>query len=107
MSNKIMYVLVRTDLPVSSSAVQAGHAVARYALIYPHNFKAWNNNTLIYLGVKSLFALNIWIRKLKNRGVVVPIASFHESDINDEATAIACVVDDDLRYVFKNLKLLQ
>lgn len=105
MSNKIMYVLVRTDLPVSSSAVQAGHAVAQYAIDFPKTYKSWNNNILIYLGVNSLYALNIWIRKLNGRGISHSI--FNEPDINDEATAIACVVDDDLRYVFKNLKLLQ
>jgi hypothetical protein len=49
---------VRKDLSKSQQAVQAGHALAEYLLHGPST--AWQNGTLIYLGVKNENELKFW-----------------------------------------------
>jgi len=95
---KRLYVLVRTDLTGSSSAVQAGHAVAQFMIEHPTE---WNNSYLIYLGVDSKIELDKWAYKLYNRGRQ---SRFKEPDLDNEVTAIA--VSGVEQKFFKKLKLL-
>jgi len=86
---KKLYVIVRKDLTTSQMAVQAGHAVAEY-LLHSHFFR-WQNETLIYLGVKNLNQLE----KLKYKlGIEnIKYIEFREPDLNNEVTAIASDID--------------
>lgn len=95
---KKLYVIVRKDLTPSQRAVQAGHAVAEYLL---HSPKQWKNETLIYLGVKSLTQLKNIKRKLGFRGV--KFTEWREPDLNNEITAIASDCENP---IFKKLNLL-
>ena len=93
-----LYVLVRTDLQGSSSAVQAGHAVAQWMLDYP---ETWKNQTLVYINIGTEDELLRWKQKIHYKDM--NYSEFKEPDLNDETTAIACLTD---RNVFNGLSLL-
>ena len=82
---KKLFVIVRKDLTPSQQAVQAGHAVAEY-LLHSH-LTRWSNQTLIYLGVNSLFDLEKLKYKFEENDIAY--VSFNEPDLNNETTAIA------------------
>jgi len=84
-------VIVRKDLTTSQQAVQAGHAVAAF-LLHGQFFRRWENETLIYLGVKGLTQLENIKRKFKFNDI--PFTEFREPDINNETTAIATNVEN-------------
>ncbi len=94
-----LYVIVRKDLTHSQRAVQAGHALAAYLLHSP--FCRWQNETLIYLGVKGLKQLQRLENKLQYNGI--KYVTFHEPDLNNELTAIASDVNSK---IFERLNLL-
>lgn len=95
-----LFVIVRKDLTPSQMAVQAGHAVAEY-LLRGHFFRRWENETLIYLGVKGLTQLQNLKTKLDFQGI--KYTEFREPDMNDEVTAIASDVENKL---FERINLL-
>ena len=82
---KKLYLIVRRDLTPSQTAVQAGHAVAEYLL--HSRFSRWQNETLIYLGVKGLKQLEFL--KYKFDCNEIEYTEFREPDLNNEVTAIA------------------
>jgi len=94
-----LYVLVRKDLPRNQQAVQAGHAVAEYLLHVPA--LRWNNDTLIYLGVKNETELVSWGEKLTNNSI--KWVGFREPDIGNQLTAISTIADGK---IFESEKLL-
>lgn len=94
-----MYVLVRKDLTPIYAWVQAGHAVAQFALEHEDIFKIWGNHTIVYLGVPNEYVLSLWETKIKDSGKTY--SKFIEPDLHDAITAIACV---DTGEIFKNLK---
>lgn len=96
---KKLYIIVRKDLSYSQVAVQAGHAVAEY-LLHSHFFR-WQNETLIYLGVKNLNQLERLKYKLDQEDI--EYIEFREPDLNNEVTAIAS--DVDCKY-FERLNLI-
>ena len=100
-SRKRLYVLIRQDLESSYQAVQAGHAVAEWMLHCPTQAKEWNNGTLIYVRVKNKESLLQWSDKLAIKGYEHTM--FHEPDIGNQATALACYCDGE---VFKRLRLI-
>ena len=93
-----MYVLTRTDLNPTYRAVQGSHALAAYSLEHPDQFKAWNNGTVVFLGLHyqelKKFCLN-----LKESGRIISV--WNEPDLDDQVTAMACIDDG---FVFRNLK---
>jgi len=95
-----MYVLVRNDLAQTYRIVQGSHALAQYALTMPDIFKQWNNNTIIYLGVKNLIDLKEW--KVKLEKLQKKHCSFYEPDLENQLTAIACY---DTGIIFKELTI--
>jgi hypothetical protein len=97
---KKLYVIVRKDLSTSQQAVQAGHAVAAF-LLRGQFFRRWQNETLIYLGVKGLKQLENLKFKLDNYDI--PYTEFREPDIGNQVTAIAT---DHYCETFNKLNLL-
>ena len=95
--NHRLYVLVRKDLPESYRAVQAGHAVAEWLL----SDQTWQNETLVYLGVKNENELMDWKERLDYKNM--KYAAFREPDIGNQLTAIATLTEGK---VFKKLKCL-
>ncbi len=82
---KKLFVIVRKDLTPSQTAVQAGHAVAEYLL--HSRLSRWQNQTLIYLGVKGLRQLDKLKYKFEQNNI--EYTEFCEPDMNNETTAIA------------------
>ena len=95
-----LYILTRKDLRRSSSAVQAGHALAEFLLRGP--ITEWNNGTLVYLSVRDLKELEEWCCELNEKRI--KWVGFREPDLDDELTAIAVVSDD--KMFFSRLRLL-
>jgi len=90
---------VRKDLSIPQMAVQAGHALAAY-LLHSH-FSRWQNETLIYLGVKNLSQLERLKYKLELEAI--DYVEFREPDLNNEVTAIAA---DQHCKLFERLNLI-
>ena len=86
-----LYVIVRKDLTPSQRAVQAGHALAAY-LLHGSFLRRWQNETLIYLGVKGLKQLENLKRKFKYDGI--EYVEFKDPDLDNETTAIATDIDN-------------
>ena len=97
---KKLFVIVRKDLSTSQQAVQAGHAVAAF-LLRGQFFRRWQNETLIYLGVKGLIQLENLKRKLDF--AEIKYTEFREPDLNNEVTAIA---SEQQSKIFERLNLL-
>ena len=108
-----MYVLVREDLPRQYASVQAGHAVAK--LVYQWSASSqrtdtrlledWVNqsNVLVYLGAKNFDQLAEYAGKLAR--INIPWVQFIEPDLNDETTAIACILNEEQAKLFADLPL--
>lgn len=97
-----LYVLIRDDLKdLAYKAVQAGHAVAQFLLENPGD--DWQNSYLIYVRVKDENQLRFWRMKLEDRGHT--LSCFHEPDLGDEMTALACRSKDEK--LFNKLQLLR
>ena len=94
-----LFVLTRNDLPMNYQAVQAGHAIAQWML--DNKNQDWNNQTLVYLNVPNEEHLKYWCTKLDYKGI--SYTSFHEPDIGNQMTSIACHKNDKL---FSKLKLM-
>jgi len=94
-----MYVLVRNDLDHIYKIVQGSHALAQYALVNREIFEQWNNNTIIYLGVRNLKALKDIVYLLNKSKKT--FSTFLEPDLDGQLTGIACY---DTGEIFKDLK---
>lgn len=94
-----MYVLVRIELDKTYRVVQGSHALAQYAIDHPQEFAKWNNQYLIFLGIRFPSAIEYWTDNLNELGI--PFSVFYEPDIFQK-TAIACYTSPE---VFKNLPL--
>ena len=94
---KRLYVLVNKRLNAVYGCVQGGHAVAQFMLENPQ--QNWNNDFLIYLYADT----DKWAQQLKEQGVRFSV--FHEPDLNNTITAIAC--QDDTGELFKNLHVVK
>lgn len=95
-----MYVLVRSDLSDTYRLVQGSHALAQFVLDKPEHFALWNNGTIVFLSVRGLKDLRIWLYRLQSAGKVH--ALFCEPDLDGQMTAIACY---DTGEIFTDLKL--
>ena len=95
-----MYVLVRNNLSNSEKAVQAGHALARYLMLYPET--EWTNGTLVYLKVKDEKELETWINRLKEDDMLY--ATYKDPMYDKTLTAVATVSTK--TELFSSLKLL-
>jgi len=82
---------VRKDLTPSQRAVQAGHALAAY-MLRGSFLRRWENETLIYLGVKGLKQLEKLKHNFKYDGI--DYVEFREPDLDNETTAIATDINN-------------
>ena len=95
-----MYVLVRKDLAETYRLVQGSHAVVAYSIKGDlEAYKAWNNGTIVFLGVRGMQAFTLWALKLQNKGKTFAI--WNEPDMDGQATALACI---DTGEIFKDLR---
>lgn len=96
--------VTRQDLSSGYQTVQTAHAVADYAIMYPHEFKHWhkNGNYLISLATKDQDSLEELIYALDNIGVLY--IKFYEPDV-DQVTAIAFVERNNTKELTKGLQL--
>lgn len=94
-----LFILTRKDLPIPYQAVQAGHALAQWMLENKEHH--WQNNTLVYVSVEDEEHLDMWCSKLRSKGQ--SYSEFHEPDIDNQKTAIACYSDGK---IFGKLKLM-
>ena len=78
-----MYVLVRRDLAETYRCVQGAHALAQFAVEHPKEFRIWNNNYVIFLGVRNLIELREWHEKIEGCSL------FREPDLDMQPTALA------------------
>jgi hypothetical protein len=98
-----MYVICRRDLGSPYALVQGAHAVAQY-LLACQQFKSkveWTNGTMIMLAVKDEKDLRKWLIKLDKTDVFYTY--FMEPDLNNQATAMAVILEDGS--IFKKLEL--
>lgn len=95
-----MYVLTRLDLDPRYRIVQGSHALALFSLRNPKLFQKWNNETIIYLGVRFSSGIREWAEKLEDRGLYYTV--FQEPDQEFQYTALACY---DTGGIFKGLPL--
>jgi hypothetical protein len=97
-----MYVLVRKDLSETYRIIQGSHAIAEYSLRGNlEKYRAWNNGTVIFLGVRNEQALDLWSLKLKDRGK--DFITWREPDLKCQTTSLACI---DTGEIFKNLNMV-
>jgi len=89
---KKMYVLIRRDLPHHYRYVQGAHALASYALKFPEEFREWNNETIVFLDVKTENKLMLATTQLHDSGNSV--AFFNEPDLDNQLTATACFCEE-------------
>jgi hypothetical protein len=97
-----MYVLVRRDLAETYRLVQGAHAVVAYSLKGDQEaYKAWNNGTIVFLGVRNMQALTLWALKMGDKGII--FESWNEPDMGNQPTALACI---DTGEIFKDLSII-
>ena len=98
-----LYVITRRDLPLSSQAVQAGHAAFQAASELRFN----THPHFVYLTEKNLSRLSSAIRNLTNKNLNMII--WREPDLHNEITAVAIgpVVSKEDRKLFKKFQLMK
>ncbi len=111
-NNYRMYVIVNKDMgkkihkrgmTKSYQHVQASHVVADYILKHQHMSNNWNNGTLIVLGATRR-QFNYYIMKLSDN--IMSFSYFQEPDLDNDVTALACVVTEMDFKIFNRLELL-
>lgn len=93
--DKRLYVLIDKSLAPVYGCVQGGHCVAEWLLNHPN--QEWNNSYLIYLYAD----VERYREKLIKRDI--DFSEFHEPDLDNKLTAIACEGNENL---FRNLQLV-
>lgn len=100
-----MYVIVRKDLTTSQQLVQACHAVAEAAALFlaPEQIQHLH---IVACGVKNEAALRKSQEKIQQQSI--RCRTFIESDLNDQATALATeAVYAEQRHIFRPYQLLK
>jgi hypothetical protein len=98
-----MYGLVPYNISPIQQAIQFGHAVVEFGLLYgrtpSYNDWAVNDKTFIILNggttnlnIETPGTLNKHVVTLMENGV--PYSTFHEPDLGDQLTAVVFLVDD-------------
>lgn len=82
-----MYIVVRDDLGDTYKLVQGTHALAQYALEHPDDFKEWNNQTIVFVKVKTENSLHKLVYSCATSGR--KFSTFLEPDIDNQLTSVA------------------
>ena len=104
---KRLYVLTRNDLGIAYQSVQGSHAVAQFMLDYPNH--EWKNGYLIFLEVDDGESLMQWVKKLRQKQIMLPddkkfeMSIFRESDLDNEITSVAVYTNG---RIFANLDIM-
>lgn len=108
---KKLYVVVREDLDPGLVAAQAVHAALKLALKWSLAVDVWDarSGNLVLLGARNeahLAELEAKTKELKLSGnLALPIADFHEIDLNGQLTGFACIVGEEAAQLFGSLPL--
>ena len=95
---KKLFAIAIDTLDKSYQGVQIGHAVSKVASNHPEI--DWNKQTFVWLKANETKFMKI-MDKLEYEGI--PYHKFHEPDIGDKLTAIACLTE---KYeIFKSLRM--
>lgn len=96
-----LYSISRRDIPLAQQAIQAGHAAIEHAYLFgrPHD----QHPSYITLTVRDKAELEALCDRLKNAGIKT--SDFHEPYKNWGLTAIACILNEDTRYLLQGLPL--
>jgi hypothetical protein len=97
MREKKLYALSDGSLPIGDQGAQSIHAVA--AWIKENGFKQWNNEIIVVAVVPSAERLTLLCKKLDSK--LVKYTKFHEPDMANRLTAIACLTDSNIFDKFK------
>lgn len=102
---RYMYIAVRKDLSPSQQAVQSCHAAIEASWIYHNELEKEEHPSVIILGVKNEYALNIFNKYVESMGF--PYATFREPDRDNEMTSVAVFpVHEEDRKHFRKYRLL-
>lgn len=98
-----LYLVVRADLSPGIQFAQGAHALSAFAVRYPERHRDWHteNSNLIALSIADEAALEALMRYAVEAGV--PVASFHEPDLEGELTA--CAFDEGIARKVSSLPL--
>jgi len=101
-----LYIVVRQDLPPGRSYAQVAHAIAEYAVLFQACFHGWHeaSNTIVVLQVPTMVELARLCERAEFEGCRK--AEFHETDLNNELTAVAFEPSEKSRLFLKHLELL-
>jgi hypothetical protein len=83
-----LFTITRSDLPIGARIAQTAHAVAAFATAHPEPFTSWalpEQRNIVCLEAPELEPL---LARLTVAGV--RCATFHETDLDGQLTAIAC-----------------
>lgn len=100
-----MYVVVRQDL--AFKFVQGSHALAQFALEHPHEFKKWNNETIVFLEVFNGLLLEKVHGDLINKNMWAKTSTFIEPDLKSNLPTAFCVYEDGTGDVYRAMKKLK
>jgi peptidyl-tRNA hydrolase len=92
-----LYVVVSNKLNKGKATAQSCHAVAEFAIVHHDKFAQWDNHTIVCLRgnpkdvYETIFGLVMDETKElnPNKFVIPSIAAYHESDMENEMTAVA------------------
>lgn len=104
--DKKLYILIRSDISPEQQAVQAGHAVATFALQYPRS--DWKNNKLIYLQVRDHESIPFWMSTILQNSEKKPFMGvWRDPDFYDNQEVALFAYGEDVERVVRDLPLMR
>jgi hypothetical protein len=104
MPEQRLFIITRKDISSEQQAVQSTHAACEWMKAFYTSSQTWQNGTLVQCAVSDLRELESLFLLLRDRLYMFSI--FTEPDINNELTAIACLISEDDK-IFNSLPLLK
>lgn len=94
-----------SDIHPGAQLAQSSHAMSKFAVEYPVQFKDWYENSqhVACLSIEDEESLIKLVEKLRSRGISVSV--FREPDYKYKTTSIAIEACDQARRLTSNLRL--